>query len=142
MPASLPLSLVAAILALVLWGSWLVLAPLFHNHLRKLPGPPSPSVFLGWAWQFWTADPTELHEEWVRTYGRTLSYRVLSNVCFFTMDTKALSHIMTRVETWQKPQRVRTVITEMLGKGASFALTPAVTRGLRPASDFKRALVM
>ena len=119
MPLSLPLPLVAAVLALVLWRLGRVYARVHHNLLRILPGPSSPSFLLGWAWNFWTVDPTELHEEWVRTYGRTLQYRVLSDLCFFSMDTKALAHVLSHVDVWQKPQRVRTVITEMLGKGAS-----------------------
>ena len=118
MALSLPLPLVAVVLAFVLWRTWRVYARVQHNSLRALPGPPNPSLLLGWAWHFWTADPTELHEEWTRIYGRTLQYRVLSDICFFTMDVKALSHVFSHVDVWQKPQRVRTVISEMLGKGA------------------------
>ena len=119
MPLFLPLPLVAAVLALVLWRLGRVYARVHYNLLHILPGPPSPAVRRGWAWNFWTAAPTELHEDWVRTYGRTLQYRVLSDLCFFSMDTKALAHVLSHVDVWQKPQRVRTVITEMLGKGAS-----------------------
>ena len=113
------LSLVAVVLIFALWRTWKVYAQVQHNSLRDLPGPPSPSFFLGWAWQFWASDHTDLHEEWVRLYGRTLSYRILSHTFFFSLDTKALSHVLSRVDVWQKPQPVHAVITEMLGKGAT-----------------------
>ncbi|KAI0667879.1 cytochrome P450 [Trametes maxima] len=110
-------SFCCAVLGTALWKLWSLYAHVFHNRLRALPGPPSPSLLFGWAWQFWSTDPTELHEEWVRIFGRTIHYRILSNVCLFTMDTKALAHILARDEVYQKPTLVRTFIAQMLGNG-------------------------
>ncbi|KAI0327022.1 cytochrome P450 [Cubamyces sp. BRFM 1775] len=107
--------LICAVLAAVLFKLWRAVVRVQYNSLRHLPGPESPSVLFGFAWQFWSADPTELHEEWVRLYGRTMSYRILSDICLFTMDTKALAHILTHDATYQKPYAVRTFIAEMLG---------------------------
>ena len=114
--------LICAVLAAVLFKLWRAVVRVQYNSLRHLPGPESPSVLFGFAWQFWSADPTELHEEWVRLYGRTMSYRILSDICLFTMDTKALAHILTHDATYQKPYAVRTFIAEMLGTGM-FALS-------------------
>ncbi|KAH9896022.1 cytochrome P450 [Cubamyces lactineus] len=104
-------------LAVVIWHSWSFAARLLRNRLRSLPGPASPSLFLGYAWRFWTTDPTELHEEWVQQYGRTLSYRILSDHCLFTMDTKALKQILMRDDVYQKPPNVRSFMAQMLGNG-------------------------
>ncbi|KAI0660101.1 cytochrome P450 [Cubamyces menziesii] len=99
------------------WQSWSFCSRVFRNRLCSLPGPSSPSFFLGYAWRFWTTDPTELHEEWIQRYGRTLSYRILADHCLFTMDTKALKHILIRDDVYQKPPNVRTFMAQMLGNG-------------------------
>ncbi|KAI0648738.1 cytochrome P450 [Trametes meyenii] len=104
-------------LGAALWRLWLLYSRVAHNRLRALPGPPSPSVLLGYAWQFWTTDPTELHEEWVRLFGRTIHYRIVSHVCLFTMDTKALGRILAHDEVYQKPPPVRDFVAQMLGNG-------------------------
>ncbi|CDO75067.1 hypothetical protein BN946_scf184605.g8 [Trametes cinnabarina] len=111
----LPVTL--AVLSAVLWHVWASCSHLLRNPLRVLPGPASPSRFLGYAWQFWTTDPTELHEDWVSRYGRTLQYRILSYRCLFTMDTKALGHILIRDDVYQKPPPVRSFVAQMLGNG-------------------------
>ncbi|KAI0833830.1 cytochrome P450 [Trametes gibbosa] len=112
-----PVPLICAVLAAVLFRLWRAYLRVQRNTLRRLPGPESPSRPLGFAWQFWSTDPTELHEDWVKSYGRTLSYRVLSDICLFTMDTKALSHILTHDTEFQKPYKVRTYIAELVGLG-------------------------
>ncbi|KAH9902446.1 cytochrome P450 [Cubamyces lactineus] len=101
--------------ALVLCSAWLYLSHI-RNPLLRLPGPSSHNLF-GYAKDFWTSDPTELHEEWVQVYGRTMSYRVLSDICLYTVDLKALSHIISHDSAYQKPYKVRTFIAEMLGTG-------------------------
>ncbi|KAI0363609.1 cytochrome P450 [Pilatotrama ljubarskyi] len=109
--------LICAVLAAVLFKLWRACTRVQRNTLRHLPGPPSPSWLFGNAWQLWTAEPTEFHEEWVRLYGRTMSYRILSDICLFTMDTKALAHILTHDAVYQKPYKVRTFIAELVGMG-------------------------
>ncbi|KAI0323948.1 cytochrome P450 [Cubamyces sp. BRFM 1775] len=104
-------------LAALVWHSWSFCFRVFRNPLLSLPGPTSPSFFFGYARRFWTTDPTELHEAWVRLYGRTLSYRIVSDHCLFTMDTKALKHILMRDDVYQKPPKVRTFMAQMLGNG-------------------------
>ncbi|KAI0636272.1 cytochrome P450 [Trametes polyzona] len=109
--------LICAVLAAALFKLWRACVRVQRSTLRHLPGPESPSVPLGFAWQFWSTDPTEMHEEWVKSYGRTLSYRILSDICLFTMDTKALAHILTHDSVFQKPYKVRTYIAELVGLG-------------------------
>lgn len=124
----IPLSpLICAVLAAVLFKLWRVCRALQRNSLRHLPGPESPSRFGGFAWQFWSTDPTEMHEEWVRSYGRTISYRILSDICLFTMDTKALAHILTHDAVFQKPYKVRTYIAELVGLGVHLPLVIGVS---------------
>ncbi|KAI0759702.1 cytochrome P450 [Trametes elegans] len=99
----------------VLYFGWLYLK-YSRNPLLRLPGPPENGLW-GYARSFWTTDPTELHEEWVRLYGRTMSYRVVADVCLYTTDTKALAQILSHDNVYQKPHKVRTFIAEMLGTG-------------------------
>ncbi|KAI8969893.1 cytochrome P450 [Trametes punicea] len=111
------LLVLGAVLGAVLRTVWSLYLSLLHNRLRDLPGPPSPSLFFGYARRFWTTDPTEVHEECIRNFGRTLSYRVLSYRCLLTIDTKALGHILVRDDVYQKPPAVRTYIATLLGNG-------------------------
>ncbi|KAI0645492.1 cytochrome P450 [Trametes meyenii] len=94
-----------------------VLAAALVDLLRQLPGPRSPSLLFGYAWQFWTTDPTELHEKWVKCFGQTIQYRIFSNVHLFTMDPKALGYILTHDDIYQKPPQVRSFVAQMLGNG-------------------------
>ncbi|KAI0675088.1 cytochrome P450 [Trametes maxima] len=120
-PPMIPLSiqLCGAFLAAVLLQRLLSMSyGILRNRLRsQLPGPRSPSLLFGYAWQFWTTDPTELHEQWVKCFGRTIQYRIFSNVHLFTMDLKALGHILTRDNVYQKPPQVRSFVAQMLGNG-------------------------
>ncbi|KAI0763276.1 cytochrome P450 [Trametes elegans] len=117
LPAGLSSLALWTVLATALWKLWVWYIHLLRNSLRVLPGPQSPSFLFGYAWQFWTTDPTELHEEWVKHFGATIQYRILSYLCLFTTDTKALGHILAHDEAYQKPRQVRTFIAQMLGNG-------------------------
>ncbi|KAI0667898.1 cytochrome P450 [Trametes maxima] len=110
-------TLAYASLAFILWASAVFLARMLRSPVLRLPGPRSPSFFLGYAKQFWVSDPTELHEEWVRIYGRTFSYRILSYVFLYTVDIKALSYIISHTDAYQKPHLVASYIAEMVGYG-------------------------
>ncbi|KAI0636252.1 hypothetical protein C8Q77DRAFT_632506 [Trametes polyzona] len=113
----LPLLVFLALGLVVLIQLWQLYAHVACNSLKALRGPVSPSFLLGYAWLFWTTDPTELHEEWVALYGRTFQYRILSYICLFTVDPKAIAHILARDDVYQKPRQVRTFIAQMLGNG-------------------------
>ncbi|KAI0363647.1 cytochrome P450 [Pilatotrama ljubarskyi] len=118
----LVLPAVLALSALLGWKCWRIVVRLYCNPLRRLPGPESASVLFGFAWRFWTADPTETHEQWTSIYGRTISYRVIFDMCLFTVDTKALKHILLHDFVYQKPPLARSVVQEMLGTGAQSSL--------------------
>lgn len=53
----------------------LFIAPL-SSQLRDLPGPKSKSLIWGNFKEINKAGPGELHAEWVREYGPTMSYKV------------------------------------------------------------------
>ncbi|KAI9057447.1 cytochrome P450, partial [Trametes sanguinea] len=116
-----------AISSAVLWQLWSLYSHL-SSSLRVLPGPPSPSRIFGYAWQFWINDPTELHEEWVRIYGRTFQYRVCTYRCLYTVNTKALGHILLHDDVWQKLHTARTFVAQMLGNGMCHAVFRSHTK--------------
>ncbi|KAI9056783.1 cytochrome P450 [Trametes sanguinea] len=113
----LGLLLICALLCAILRASYSIYASLLRNPLRTLPGPQSPSLLWGYARHLWTTNPTRLHEEWVQKYGRTLTYRALSYRCLYTLDTKALGHILVHTGVYQKPLGARTYIATLLGNG-------------------------
>ncbi|KAI0636104.1 cytochrome P450 [Trametes polyzona] len=104
------------VLIVCIWGATRVLNHL-RNPLFRLPGPRAPNILLGFARELWASDQTELHERWVQVYGRTMAYRALWYTCFFTLDTKALAHILSRDDVYQKPYRVRTALARFVGMG-------------------------
>lgn len=106
------------LLGFALWVVWLGLW-IRSNSLFRLPGPPGAGLS-GYAREFWMHDSTQLHERWVGLYGRTISYRVFWHVCLFTMDPKALAHVLSRDDIYQKPYRVRTAIADFVGMGTYF----------------------
>ncbi|KXN81835.1 Cytochrome P450 4B1 [Leucoagaricus sp. SymC.cos] len=88
------------------------------NPLRVLPGPPSPSWLYGNMKQIWEADNSVLHEGWVKEYGSTIRYKVFFGISrFFTMDLKAINHVLMNSQTFQKPAQSRFFLSRLLGDG-------------------------
>ena len=75
-----------------------------------------------------------LHEKWVNEYGSTITYHVLFGVrfignihdcilCYFqmkrlyTIDTKAINHVLVNDYIYQKPEAARYNLSQILGSG-------------------------
>ncbi|OBZ66502.1 hypothetical protein A0H81_13684 [Grifola frondosa] len=117
------LSLITVGLAFVLWKVYPTLLRPYTTSLRNLPGPPSPSWFFGNLKQIWNAENSVLQEEWVKEYGPNIMYRGFFNVRsdrLCTMDTRALNHILTHSNEYQKPEQARGNLARILGKGVLF----------------------
>ncbi|KDQ54060.1 hypothetical protein JAAARDRAFT_160998 [Jaapia argillacea MUCL 33604] len=116
--SNLFLSAGVTVSAFVLWKiAKLLIAP-YTSTLRNLPGPPSPSWFYGNFKQIFAAENSVLHEAWVEEYGQTLKYKgMFSRDRFFTMDTRALQHILSHSNIYQKGEQARYNLSQIVGDG-------------------------
>ncbi len=112
------------------WGEYIV------NPLKEFPGPPSPSWLYGNVRQIWDAENSVLHEKWVEEYGSTIKYKAFLGVRrlaisevglrfdklikltrLYTMDMKALNHVLMNTQVYQKPEQSRFFLSRVLGDG-------------------------
>ncbi|TFY55501.1 hypothetical protein EVJ58_g8212 [Rhodofomes roseus] len=95
----------------------LLVAPLF-SPLRSLPGPPSPSFIFGNLKEIFDAENSVLHEAWTDKYGNTFKYKAWFNQDrLYTLDTRALNHVLSHSIDYQKPSLARFNLGEILGEG-------------------------
>jgi len=114
-----------SLIALCLGGTIFVIVkairPLWRSYrspLRLLPGPPNPSFFFGQMREIFKADNSVLHEAWVEKYGPNVTYKGLLGMRrLFTVDTRALNHILTHSTDYQKPDLARENLGRLLGNG-------------------------
>ncbi|KII91550.1 hypothetical protein PLICRDRAFT_51689 [Plicaturopsis crispa FD-325 SS-3] len=86
--------------------------------LHQLPGPANPSWVSGNLRDIFNADPLALHEQWVEEFGPTLKYAgYLNAATLLTMDTKALGHILSRTDIYQKSEPMKYDLGRILGAG-------------------------
>ncbi|KAF5350051.1 hypothetical protein D9756_009191 [Leucocoprinus leucothites] len=89
------------------------------NPLRYFPGPPSPSWLYGNMRQIWDAESSVMHEGWVNEYGSTIRYNVFFGISrLFTMDLKALNHIMMNSQIYEKPEQSKFFISVLVTEGS------------------------
>lgn len=117
-------------------------------HFRNLPGPPSDHWFWGVIPTLIKSPPSVPHNIWTDEYGPTIRYRVaLGAQRFLTIDPTALNYILTHVDIFPKPSRVRKALSDLLGNGLLTAegythkkqrkalnpsFSPAAIRGMVP----------
>lgn len=90
--------------------------------LRDLPGPEPSSWLFGNLKAISNAEPSELHDRWVDEYGPTIRYKVLfGRDKFYTLDTKALNHILVNTHIYQKPDDARYFFERVIGGGLLIA---------------------
>ncbi|KIK68810.1 hypothetical protein GYMLUDRAFT_36303 [Collybiopsis luxurians FD-317 M1] len=89
-----------------------------NSPMKDIPGPPNPHWFWGSMKEIAASDAGVLHEQWVEQYGRTMKYRwILGRERLFTMDTKALNHVLMNHYIYQKPEIARYNLSQLLGEG-------------------------
>ncbi|KAF9484959.1 cytochrome P450 [Pholiota conissans] len=85
--------------------------------IRSLPGPPNPSFIFGNTKQF-MEKPDIIREEWIQQYGPTINFKVLFGLNrLFTIDTKALNHVLMNYHVYQKPEAPRHALRDIFGDG-------------------------
>lgn len=110
------------LLGLFIVGILLCVAGTFLIHLMRqavsplcrLPGPPSPSFFMGNLREMHDAENTNLYANWEKTYGSTFVYRGFVGGCrLMTTDPVAVTHILSRGYDYPKPDFVREALASM-----------------------------
>ncbi|KAG8928188.1 hypothetical protein FRC02_007264 [Tulasnella sp. 418] len=103
--------------------SWMVFVRPQLSPLKDLPGPEkNDSLFWGNLKKIFVAPAGVVHEEWAAKYGPTFTYRgFLSARRFFTMDPRAVNHVLTHSIDYPKPEALRTNLSQFFGKGLLFA---------------------
>ncbi|KAI0682779.1 cytochrome P450 [Cytidiella melzeri] len=112
----------AAVLCCALYKAASFVYRTLDSPLRILPGPPNPSVFWGHTRATSKSSHSVLQEKWTEEYGPTISYNsFLSSSRLWTMDTRALQHILTNSYNYQRPPQSRFYISRVLGTGLIMA---------------------
>ncbi|KAF8830625.1 hypothetical protein HHX47_DHR2000902 [Lentinula edodes] len=109
------------VVTLVLYASYLLFNIVqfrINSQIKDVPGPPSKHWFWGNMKEIMDSDAAVLHEKWVEEYGHTLKYKMLfGRERLFTMDTKALNHVLMNHYIYQKPEAARYNLSQILGEG-------------------------
>ncbi|KAF7331474.1 Cytochrome P450 [Mycena kentingensis (nom. inval.)] len=91
-----------------------------RSALRFLPGPPRTSGpwLLGDVPALVKEEDTAMFERWVATYGPTLRcHGLFGSFVLYTMDDKALQHVLSHPEVYEKGPGVRKMLTRVVGPG-------------------------
>ncbi|KZT05294.1 cytochrome P450 [Laetiporus sulphureus 93-53] len=112
------LSLGLAALAYALWKLVPFVYRLWISPMRDLPGPSNPSWIYGNLKQIRNSEEAVLHEAWTETYGKTINYKGWMNTNrLYTVDTRALSHILSHSYDYPKPHISHFFLSRILGAG-------------------------
>ncbi|KAM6500936.1 Cytochrome P450 [Amanita muscaria] len=121
----MPTVLSSAFVALVAYSSYKLAKFFYHQYtlpINHLPGPESKSWIFGNIKEIWLNDNSVVHEKWVASYGRTLKYKAMVGTTrLFTMDTKALAHVLMHSHIYQKPEASRYFLSLIVGEGVLVA---------------------
>ncbi|KAI0364501.1 cytochrome P450 [Pilatotrama ljubarskyi] len=115
------LAALAGLVGFVLWKIWPFLIRPFTTPLKNLPAPPSQSWIWGNLKAIHEEDNSVPQERWASEYGPTIMYKGFLNIDrLWTIDTRALNHILTHSAEYQKPEGARRNLARILGKGVLF----------------------
>ncbi|KAI0358319.1 cytochrome P450 [Trametes cingulata] len=115
------LALLLAFLGAIAWKAWPILWRPYTAAVRNLPGPPSPSWLYGNLMALEQEEPAVLEERWSEEYGPHIVYKqFLNNDRLWTLDTRALNHILTHSADYQKPEAARRNLAKIIGEGVLF----------------------
>ncbi|CCM05372.1 uncharacterized protein FIBRA_07588 [Fibroporia radiculosa] len=108
----------AILVSLVLWKLFKQVSARQISPLRDIPGPPNVSWLWGNSKQIFKADVAVLQEAWTQQFGSTIKYKdFLSNDVLYTVDLRAINHILTHSNEYRKPEIVRFKLAALLGEG-------------------------
>ncbi|KAI0643925.1 cytochrome P450 [Trametes meyenii] len=112
-------AVILVVISVVLWKVYPTLAAPFTSWLLVISGPPSPSWFFGNLRQLRESDSEAIvFEQWTEEYGPVVMHRgFFSMPRLFTVDTRAINHILTHSADYEKPDQARRMLSSLLGKG-------------------------
>ncbi|KAI0369814.1 cytochrome P450 [Pilatotrama ljubarskyi] len=114
-------ALLLSLLWMVVWKAWPILSRPYRAAVRNLPGPPSPSWIYGHLKVVEEEEPAIIEERWATEYGPHFVYKqFLNNDRLWTLDTRALNHILTHSADYQKPEAARRNLAKIIGEGVLF----------------------
>ncbi|KAI0701860.1 cytochrome P450 [Cytidiella melzeri] len=117
-PLTLVLTVVAGTLIIVFYKAGSFVVRNLSSPLRSLRGPPNPHLFWGQVQVIFKNDNSVSQEQWVDQYGPTIAYQGLLGVNhLWTMDTRALNHVLTHYYTYQRPEQGRYHLSRVVGPG-------------------------
>ncbi|KAF9236873.1 cytochrome P450 [Melanogaster broomeanus] len=123
------LSVFASVAAFGLWKLFQLVYHEITSPLRHLPGPKATSWIYGNLGDISKVpysfhhdqENSVLHEQWIKEYGHTLKCKGLfSRNRLFTMDTRAINHVLIHSTDYQKPSQARYFLSQILGEGVFF----------------------
>ncbi|EKM59789.1 uncharacterized protein PHACADRAFT_138020 [Phanerochaete carnosa HHB-10118-sp] len=86
--------------------------------LRHLPGPPNDSLFWGNMRTIEKEEHSVVQERWAEQYGHSIAYKgVFGAWRLWTVDTRALNHVMTHSTIYQRPPHARYFLSRLVGPG-------------------------
>ncbi|KAF7335388.1 hypothetical protein MVEN_02191300 [Mycena venus] len=120
------LKLAASIAATLGVYSLYALLKVFYQELtsplRNVPGPNSDHRFLGNRLQIFTSVEDDQEGLWTAQYGRTVRINTFLGFSqLFTTDTKAVQHILSNSDLYQKPAMRRYFLGRVVGPGVLVA---------------------
>ncbi|KAI0083795.1 cytochrome P450 [Irpex rosettiformis] len=90
----------------------------FTSPLHALPGPPSTHFFWGVMKDIFKVEHSVLQEQWMDQYGPTISYTGMLGIPrLWTVDPRAINHILTNSYAYQKTSESRFVLARVVGPG-------------------------
>ncbi|EIN06514.1 cytochrome P450 [Punctularia strigosozonata HHB-11173 SS5] len=111
--------------AVALYTGWSILSGIWvraRSPLRNLRGPPSASWIYGNFAQILSGDSGLVQDEWIKQYGPTFKVNGLFNSNrLYTIDPRALSHILSHSVEFQKPALGRYNLGRIVGEGLLIA---------------------
>ncbi|KAH0835841.1 cytochrome P450 [Lanmaoa asiatica] len=111
----------ASVTTIGLWKFFQFAYREFTSPLRQLRGPKATSWIYGNQLDIYKAECFVVYEEWVKQYGSTLTFKgFFCSNRLFTMDTRAVNHIFTYSNDYQKTFLLRHGLGQFLGKGGLF----------------------
>ncbi|PVG01510.1 cytochrome P450 [Serendipita vermifera] len=96
-------------------GAW-------FSPIKDVPAPEGGGFFLGHLGEIRKADAGDWHEEMIERYGHVLRYKhFFGSDRLFTIDPKAINHILTNAFIYKKPDQMRYTLGSFLGQGLLFS---------------------
>nr|BAL05140.1 cytochrome P450 [Phanerodontia chrysosporium] len=109
---------VGALVALIVYSVGPTVWHVLTSPLRHLPGPPNDSLLWGNMAAIQNEEISVPQARWVKQYGHTISYRgVFGMWRLWTVDTRALNHILTHHLIYQRPLPSRYQLSRLVGPG-------------------------